>query len=447
MHKLVENTGWLLADKISRLFPGILVLALLARHLGPGTFGIWSYTIAVSAIMGSIAILGMDKLIIKELMAEQDTRTTVTTILFIRITAAMLCMILSIVLVYLMNPNPVYLLCICFSSTTILFQSFDVMDGYYQVSKSLKTVIVPKVTMFLTFSACRLIAVFLNAGLVVFLALAALELACAYSWILYRYLRHTTLHPRFINFKMAGKLLRDSWVLILGGLVVVLFMKVDNVLLNFLSTPAELGNYVVAIRISELWYALPTVISTAMLPILFKKKSEGQTVYLRTLEKWLRASGVISTILALGISITARPLLFWLYGSAYVNAGAILQIHIWAVIPVFLMMVLVQYLFVESRYKLYLYGNVAGLIVNIILNIILIPTIGGKGAAIATVAAYSTVFITTVLLDSSRQAILLSWKMLYPARIYADAAEGLTLLRRRFSKQLFLHPNNPLADE
>ncbi|MFB6457182.1 flippase [Chitinophaga sp. Hz27] len=447
MHKLFENTGWLLADKISRLFPGILVLALLARHLGPRVFGIWSYTIAVSAIMGSIAILGMDKLIIKELMSEQSSEITVSTILSMRMLSSLLCMAASIGLVYFMNPDPLYLLCISFSSTTILFQSFDVMDGYYQVSKSLKSVIIPKVTMFLSFSLFRLLAIFFNADLVVFLWLAVSELACAYSWIIVKYLRHAALHTRFINLKMAGRLLKDSWVLILGGLVVVLFMKVDNILLNFLSTPTELGNYVVAIRISELWYALPTVISTAMLPILFRKKSEGQEVYLRTIEKWLRASCLLSTILALGISLTAKPLMNWLYGSAYIHAGIILQIHIWAVIPVFLMMVLVQYLFVEGRYALYLYGNVGGLVVNIILNFFLIPAFGGKGAAIATVAAYSTVFIMTVLLDKGRQAVWLSWKMLYPSRMYADVAQALVFARRRFGKQLFIHSNNPLTDE
>ncbi|SKA30787.1 Polysaccharide biosynthesis C-terminal domain-containing protein [Chitinophaga eiseniae] len=439
MRKVFENSSWLLIDKISKLFPGILVLALMARHLGPRVFGIWNYTIAFSLIMASIAILGMDKLVIKELMAEEEeTPRVVSTIAFMRLTAALVCMGVSIILVHLMNPDPLYLLCITFSSFTALFQSFDVMDGFYQVSNSLKSVIIPKVTVFLLFSLFKCVAIFCDAPLLTFLWLTLLELVATYVWIVGKYsLQFGPLSLRQVNLRMARRLLGDSWVLIMANLLVVLFMKVDNILLNILSTPEELGNYVVAVRISELWYALPTVVSTAMLPMLFRKKEENPTAYLQTLGRWLRISGLISLMLATVISLSAGMLIQLLYGAAYSTAAGILRIHIWSAIPVFLMLVMVQYLFVEGKYKLYLYSNMASLMINIIVNLLLIPHMGGKGAAIATVAAYFSVYILMVALDKSGQAWSLTCGMIHPARIYNDLTDISHILRKSWNNYLF----------
>lgn len=449
MRKVFENSSWLLIDKISKLFPGILVLALLARHLGPRVFGIWNYTIAFSAIMGSIAVLGMDKLVIKELMAaDEEHSRIVSTIAFMRLLAAMLCMGVSIFLVHRMNPDPVYLLCIIFTSFTVLFQSFDVMDGFYQVSNSLKTAIVPKVVVFLLFCMFKCIAIFYDAPLLTFLWLSLLELATTYVWILGRYtLHYAPLSLRQVNFRMARRLLGDSWMLIMANLLVVLFMKVDNILLNILATPEELGNYVVAVRISELWYALPTVVSTAMLPMLFRKKEEDQAAYLHVLGRWLRISCLISVLLAIVISMSAGMLMQLLYGAAYATAAGILRIHIWSAIPVFMMMVMVQYLFVEGKYKLYLYSNMISLVLNIVINLVLIPRMGGKGAAIATVVAYFGVYIMMVAQDKSKQAWLLTRKLIHPASIYGDATDILHTLRKSWNNYLLTGSHKSITHE
>ncbi|WP_161964025.1 flippase [Chitinophaga flava] len=449
MRKVFENSSWLLMDKISKLFPGILVLALLARHLGPRIFGIWNYTIAFSAIMGSVAILGMDKLAIKELMAsETEQGRIVSTIALMRLIAALACMFLSILLVHLLDPDPVYLLCIIFSSFTMLFQSFDVMDAFYQVNNSLKTVIVPKVTVFLLFCALKCLAIFYGASLLTFLWLSLLELAVTYAWILGRYsLQFAPLSLKQVNFRMARRLLGESWVLIMANLLVVLFMKVDNILLNILSTPEELGNYVVAVRISELWNALPTVVSTAMLPMLFRKKQEDEQAYLQTLGRWLRASCLISLLLAAAISLSAGILIPLLYGTAYTTAAAILRIHIWSAIPVFLMMAMVQYFFIEGKYKLYLYGNMVSLALNIAINFLLIPHMGGKGAAIATVVAYFGVYIMMAVLDGSGKAWLLTREMIHPARIYADIIDFSHALRKSWNSYLFTNSHKSITNE
>jgi PST family polysaccharide transporter len=410
-------------DKLSKLFPGIIIMALIARHLGPEEFGIWNYALALTTIIGSVAILGMDKLAVKELLNnEQQQGSIVATVILMRIVAGVVCMAVSIsIVLFTQKHRQLYLYCTIFSALIIILQSFDVLDYFYQAKNNVKRVIIPKVAVFIAFCLVKLGIIFLDGALIAFLWASVIELVVTYFIIIVVYVSHnaTTFTWR-IDTALAQTLLMQSWPLMLSNLVVVLFMKIDLVLLDALANPAELGKYVGAARISELWYAIPTVISVAMLPGLIQKKKSSRQAYLLTLEKWLRLSFWLSVVISLLVTLTAHFIIPFLYGPGYRAAAWMLMIHIWASIPVFMSIVLVQYLFVEGEYKIYLYGNISGLIVNAGINFFLIPRYGGIGAAIATVAAYTTVYGMLLRLDKSRQGYLLTKKMFHPLLVFSD---------------------------
>ncbi|MCW3467871.1 flippase [Chitinophaga nivalis] len=450
MHKVFENSGWLLIDKLSKLFPGLIILALIARQLGPEAFGIWNYAIALTTIAGSIAVLGMDKVAVRELLhREQQQSSIVATILLMRITAAGISMLASMVYVALTRPGqPLYLFCTLFCAINIVLQSFDVFDYFYQAKDDIKKVIIPKVVVFVLFCVIKLIVVLFHATLFTFLWISSLELVITYLIIVIGYgVRYTPHFFSQLDISLGKMLLQQGWPLIFSSLVVVLFVKVDLLLLDALSSSAQLGEYVVAARISELWYAIPTVVSTAILPGLIRKRSDSQTTYLQALEQWLRLSFWVSTAIALLVTCTAHLIISLLYGSQYEYAAYILMIHIWASIPVFLCAVLVQYLIIEGKYKICLYGNIAGLLVNVSLNLVLIRHYGGVGAAISTVAAYFTVFGMLVILDKSRQGWLFTSRMLQPATAFADIRQAHTGFRMFAAKFLSVNPKSPVTHE
>lgn len=450
MHNVLENSVWLLADKLSKLFPGILVLALLARHLGPEQFGIWSYAVALTTIIGSVAVLGMDKIAVKELIqAESSQPVTVATIIFMRMVAALCCMLISLgIVLWTRQRQPVYLYCTFFSSFTILFQSFDVLDYFYQVKNSIKSVIIPKVTVFMLFCLIKIVVILLGGSLLLYLWITLLELAVTYLIILARYHRQYAMVAfSRVDFRIAGKLLKQCMPLIYSSVVVVLFVKIDLLLLDYMSSAAELGHYVVAARISELWYALPTVIATAMLPGLIRKKENNPAAYGSSLETWMRLSCWLSVGIAVFVTLCSPFIIRFLYGPAYTTATGILRIHIWACVPVFIAAVMVQYLFVEGKYRLFIYANSAGLAVNVGINLLLIPLMGGTGAAIATVAAYSSVFCVLVLLDKSGMGWQLTKRMILPGLLYQDVRQVAAGLKTFLDRALSLNSNNPLPNE
>ncbi|QNR84994.1 flippase [Pedobacter riviphilus] len=329
-------------------------MALIGRHLGPEEFGIWNYTLALTTIIGSVAILGMDRLAVKEIINnEQRQGTIVATVILMRISVSTICMVISIgIVLFARKHQQLYLYCTIFSALIIILQSFDVLDYFYQAKNQVKRVIIPKVAVFITFCIVKLVIIFLGGTLMAFLWASVIELFLTYLIIIMVFSYHNA--PDFtlkIDRSLAKALLLQSWPLILSNLVVVLFMKIDLVLLDVLSNPAELGKYVGAARISELWYAIPTVISVAILPGLIQKKKISQNAYLLTLEKWLRLSFWLSAAIATLVTLTAHLIIPFLYGDSYRAASWMLMIHVWAGIPVFLCIVLVQYLFVEGNIR------------------------------------------------------------------------------------------------
>ena len=68
------NTAWLFAEKILRMVVGLFVGVWVARYLGPAKFGLLSYAQSFVALFGAIATLGLDGIVVRELVKDESKR-------------------------------------------------------------------------------------------------------------------------------------------------------------------------------------------------------------------------------------------------------------------------------------------------------------------------------------------------------------------------------------
>jgi PST family polysaccharide transporter len=423
LHKILQNSGWLLIDKLARLFLGLFTMAMIARYIGPEEFGIWNYSIALTAIIGGIAVLGLDKIVVKEIVSAPERRDEIiSTALFMRMVAGILsCAICIGITWFSRKSNPLYVWCTSITALNILLQSFDVFDYYYQAYNQVQRVIIPKVTVFVLFCLIKIVCVRMNCSFLVILWVSLAELVVTYVLISAYYIWHEGIASLFkVRMQEARYLFSQSWSLLFTGVLVLLYMKSDQLMLDILTTPQQLGEYAAAARISELWYAIPTVIAVAILPNLIRKRQSNHGRYLENVEKWIRLSMWGSTVIAIIMTIASGWLTGILYGSQYPQAGNILSIHIWANIPVFICVAIMQYQIVEGNYNANLYATIAGIAANLVINLLLIPSLGGIAAAIATVVSYTTVATCLVMVDKTGQGKMFIIKMLNPGKALAD---------------------------
>ena len=204
---------------------------------------------------------------------------------------------------------------------------------------------------------------------------------------------------------LAKSLLNESWPLILSTLSVVIYMRIDQVMLGQIIGVKDVGLYSSATRISEVWYFIPTALVSSLAPTIYAaKKNSSTTIYLGQTERLLSLLSLIAIVIAIPMSFFSGALVNRLFGNDFIGAGQILAIHIWAALFVFMGAGSSPWFIAEGLTSVIFRRTVIGAIINIFLNFWLIPAYGGVGAAIATVVsqAYAT-FLGNVFSGDTRQ--------------------------------------------
>ena len=170
--------------------------------------------------------------------------------------------------------------------------------------------------------------------------------------------------------------------------MIMLYMRIDQVMLGQMVGDKAVGIYSAAVRLAEIWNFIPMIIAASVFPALVKSKELGEGGYRRRIQKFYDLNAILAYLVSFPMALMAPLLIAGLYGNAYQGAEIILGIYIWSSIFVFLGVARGQYLVTEGLLKFSLLATILGAGTNIGLNIFLIPRYQGVGAAIATVISY-----------------------------------------------------------
>ena len=77
----------------------------------------------------------------------------------------------------------------------------------------------------------------------------------------------------------ATVLLKESWPLILSGLVISVYMKIDQVMIKHLIDDNAVGIYAAAVKVSEIWYFIPVVIASSLFPAIINSRKINEVLY------------------------------------------------------------------------------------------------------------------------------------------------------------------------
>jgi O-antigen/teichoic acid export membrane protein len=122
---------------------------------------------------------------------------------------------------------------------------------------------------------------------------------------------------------------------------------------------------------------------------------------------------VISLSIAIIMSFGSSIIYHIVYKPDFWPGSTVLAVHVWAGIFVFLGSASGQYLIAEGYTKLSMLRTGVGALVNVILNIYLLPAYGILGAAYATLAAYFVATFFIVLIPKTREQGLLMLRSLF----------------------------------
>ncbi|KHG41635.1 MAG: flippase [Aphanizomenon flos-aquae KM1D3_PB] len=418
---IIANTGWLFADRILRMGVGLFVGVWVARYLGVEQFGVFNYATAFVALFSTLSTLGLDAIVVRSIVREPEKRAEILgTAFWLKLfggVAALVLAVSSIILVR--HDDQLTISLVAILSSVGIFQAFDTIDLWFQSQVQSKYTVIAKNTAFVITALVKVTLISIHAPLIAFAwtALGEVGLGAIGLIISYRVRGYSPwLWPW--SSPLAKTLLKESWPLILAGVTIMIYMRIDQIMLGQMIGDKAVGLYSAATRISEVWYFIPMAIASSVSPAIYAAKEVSEALYYQRIEQFLRLLSWLSIVVAVPMSFLSGTIITVLFGKSYEASASILAIHIWASLFVFMGVGTSCWFIAEGLTQFALRITIIGAVTNVVLNIFLIPAYGGVGAAIATVIAQAFAsFLSNATHPKTRKIFNLQVKCLLPFRL------------------------------
>ncbi len=388
-----KNTSWLFAEKIFKALTEVFVGVWIVRYLGPEDFGMLSYAQSFAAIFLVLSTLGLDEIVIREIVKDESRADDLIGTAFVLklVGAIAVFVILATTINLTLNDTYLNILIFIIASATI-FQAFNVVDFYFKAKVLSKYVVIANTVSLSISSIVKIILILNEAPLIAFVWTSVFDGIVVALSLIYIYIKKNTafsIRQLSFNKSTAIALLRNSWPLILSGLMVSIYMRADQIMINEMLSIDAVGQYAAATKLSEAWYSIAVIISISLFPAIISAKEQDNELYSLRLQRLYNFMVWISLIAAIITTFLGEWVVDLLYSDQYSQTAGVLIIQTWSGIFVFMGVASGKWFLSENLQIIAFWRVFYGMILNILLNIFLIPKYGIEGAAFATLASQS----------------------------------------------------------
>ncbi len=384
---ILQNSGWLLFDKLVRLVLGLLVGAWVARYLGPSQYGELAYALAFIAFFQAVATLGLDGIVVRDIAQNKARANTVLGTAFaLRLGVGALCWLAAIgSMAWLNGINDRSVVLTALAGGSLVFQAADTVDLWFQSQSQSRRTVLVKLTAYLISNGVKVALILSNAPLVTFAVVMALDGLTAAVGLAVVYKRFPCSQNWNSASNMARQLLTESWPFILSVISITVYMRIDQIMIKEMLGVKELGIYSAVLPLATLWQFIPMMLNASLAPFVARKKAESETAYWDALQKIFKIYALLGWLVCIPIVVFANMAVNTLYGAQYQQGALVLSIYVFT--NLFINQGVAQGLWLlnERRAILSLINALVGAVVAVTGNWLFIPHFGIAGVAIVAV--------------------------------------------------------------
>lgn len=388
--KVINNISWLFLDRILRMGVGLLVGVWIARYLGPEKFGLLNYATAFVALFSVVVGLGFPNIVVRDIVHDSGAKEEILgTAIFLQfITGLLTYLILIFIIFWLRSDNTELRYLMLILGSIMIFRFGDIAIYWFESQIQSRYTVWVQNTVFLLFTVLKIGLVLNNASLADFAwVMSAEAILTSVCMTVMLNIYGPRLHQLKFKLERAKKLLVSGWPLLLSGMAVMVYMKIDQIMLGEMLDDKTVGIYSAAVRASEVWYFIPTAIVATLYPLILDAKKQDEEKYLQLLQRLYDLMTWLAISLALPLTFFSKVIMVLLFGPLFEASGDVLALHIWTSIFVFLGIAGNTWYTAENRQILIFQKSIIAVVINIALNFLLISDFGVIGAAFATLIA------------------------------------------------------------
>ncbi len=402
--KYIHNSSWLLLEKIYKLLVGFFVSIWIIRYLGPENFGVLSYIQSIVAIAGVFVSLGLESIVLREIIKNTQNRSIIfSTSIILRFFASLVTILFIYFIQYFVNDNKYLLLFLL--SLSLVFESASILRVSFQEQVQSKYEVYSN---FISLTLGSIIKVVLLLGqyeLIYFIWAIVFEKFIYALFLIYFYKRKEKKINLFFDKNQAKYLLQNSWPLILSTLSYIVYTRTDQIMIEHFLGSYEVGIYSAAVRLYEIPFIITTIISGTVTPLLYKKYNENKEEFFALTLKILSFTTLFAYVIVASYYFFGEDIILFLFGKEYLQSYNILIILAFITIIMLNSFLRSGYIVAMNKQKILLYVNIIMIVLNIILNILFFNLFGFIGIAWATLVTRGVSFFYFYLLKDMRKYV------------------------------------------
>lgn len=383
--RFLRNTGWIIGGKVFQMILSLFVSTITARYLGPSNYGIISYTNAYVAFFSSICTLGLNGIIVKEIISNRKYEGEIIgTAIVLRLAASILSLFAIMGVVKITDPNDAVIMKVAIlQAIGVVFSSFDTINYWYQSNLMSKTTTIIQSCAYVVMTLYRIVILIRGKSVEWFAFAVSLDTIVVACLLCVCYLRN-----KERNFAFSGRwipvLLKQSYPIIISGIMATVYSQMDRIMIGNMMDQANVGLYSTAVTVVGLWSFLPVAFLDSARPLVMEAKLNNEELYIKRLKQLYAFIIWLSFVYAIGMSIFAKLIIWILYGEAYMGAYKALIIVVWYCAFSYLGSAKNIWIICEKKMRYETLFTTIGAVTNLTLNFIMIPIWGIEGASIAT---------------------------------------------------------------
>ena len=392
---VVKNAGWLIAGRIIQMLISLVVGLLTARYLGPSNYGLINYANAYTAFFMAFCTLGINSVLVQEFVNYPEQEGTIIGSTLVMRAISSFCsagMIIGIVsIVERDEPTTIAVTALC--SIGLLFNIFETFNYWFQSKLQSKVTSIVILVSYAVTALYKVVLLVLNKSVLWFAFSTALDYICIGILLLIAYRKYNGKALSF-SIDVSKRILKKSVSFILPGLMVSIYGYADKFMLKQMLDEASTGYYASATAVCSMWTFVLTAIIDSMYPMIMETYKTDKELFEKKNRQLYAIVFYVSVAVSTFISIFAKPIVYILYGQAYLPAVNPLRVITWYTAFSYLGVARNAWIVCENKQKLLKYIYIVSALSNVILNCFFIPSLGASGAALASLI---TQILTTLV--------------------------------------------------
>lgn len=386
-----KNIQWFLIAKIFSMALSMVTTVIMARILGPNSFGTLSYVLSFVGLFAVLSNLGIDNVLYKELVLHKEKREEILgSAITLKLATGILALFTCFAVVLLTNQPTAIKALILLLSFSFITQTFSLFGYDFYKDGESKYVTYAQIISQTISNSLKISVIYLYSSLLLFVGILIIEQIL--TGLLYIYQikkRGRTLALKVSKARILA-LLVQSIPLTIFSASTEIYTRIDQIMIAHYINTTTVGLYAAATRLTEIWYTIPNILIGALFPALMNSYGTPEKY-----TKRFRFLMIVLIFLAILIStcmvLFGKYIILFIYGESFSKSYPILAIYSLSLVGSFTSALINIDLLVKKRVWISAAISAITCLFNIALNILLIPNYETAGAAIATVISYSMI--------------------------------------------------------